>query len=100
MSINYNYEIVSVNEQARCMEIAYTAPNHPTQHIGARLPYEGETLETVVRIYSPVNYWEEIQKSVSIPTVGTSGNIPAADEAAAAAAALASQSASQPTGVV
>ena len=102
MSINYNYEIISVNESARCMEISYTAEGHPTQHIGARLPYEGETLETVVRIYSPVKYWEEIQRSVITPTVGASGNIPAADEAvaaAAAAAALAAQLASQPKGI-
>jgi hypothetical protein len=91
MSINFNYEIISVNEQARCMEIIYTAEGHPTQHIGARLPYEGESLESIVRMYAPVVYWEEIQRAVIPPTVGVFGSIPAADEAAAIAAAVAAQ---------
>jgi len=91
MSINFNYEIISVNEEARCMEIIYTAEGHPTQHIGARLPYEGESLESIVRMYAPVVYWEELQKTVFPPTVGVSGRIPAADEAAAFASAIEAQ---------
>jgi len=91
MSINFNYEIISVNEEARCMEIIYTAENHPTQHIGARLPYEGESLESIIRMYAPVSYWEELQRTVIPPTIGVSGYIPAADEAAAFASAIEAQ---------
>lgn len=75
MSITYSYEIIAVNEAARCMEIVYTADGHQTMHIGARLPYEGETVEQIVRMYEPVRYWEEQQLSVVVPQVGTTGTL-------------------------
>lgn len=75
MSIEYTYEIASVDEQARCMEIIYRADGHPEQRIGARLPYAGETLESIVVMYSPVPYWESLQAAVVTPAVGTTGTI-------------------------
>ena len=75
MSITYSYEIISVNEEARCMEIVYTAEGRQTMHIGARLPYENETLEQVIRMYEPVRYWEEQQMPVVVPQVGTTGTL-------------------------
>lgn len=75
MSITYSYEVVAVNESARCMEIVYTADGHQTMRIGARLPYEGETLEQVVRMYEPVRYWEEQIATVVAPQVGASGTL-------------------------
>lgn len=75
MSITYTYEIVSVNAEARCMEVVYTAEGRQTMHIGARLPYEGEELQTVVGMYAPVAYWLEQDLVVQVPVVGTSGTI-------------------------
>lgn len=75
MSIEYTYEIISVNESARCMEVIYSSENHQTMRIGARLPYEGETLEAVVQMYSPVAYWMEQKLPVVIPQIGISGTI-------------------------
>lgn len=75
MSIEYTYEIVSVDAQARCMEVVYTAAGHPTMRIGARLPYEGETLESVIAVFSPVRYWEELQTPIVVPQVGQTGVI-------------------------
>lgn len=75
MSITYSYEIIAVNEAARCMEIVYTAEGHQTMHIGARLPYEGETLEQIIRMYEPVRYWEEQQLVVVVPQIGTVGTM-------------------------
>ena len=83
MSINYKYEIVAVNTDARCMEIIYTAEGYPTQHIGTRLPFEGESLEYIVRMYSPTVYWEALQRNTLPPTVGVTGAIMEADEAEA-----------------
>jgi hypothetical protein len=80
MNINFSYEIFSVNEQARCMEIIYSAAGYPTQHIGARLPYEGEELETIIRMYAPIILWNEMKKNVVVPEVGVSGYMPLADE--------------------
>lgn len=75
MSIDYTYEVIAVNEAARCMEVVYSSTGRQTMHIGARLPYEGETLEAVVRMYSPVAYWLEQEAKVVVPEVGTSGQI-------------------------
>jgi len=81
MSVNYTYEIIKVDPQARCMEVVYSATGHETQNIGARLPYEGETVEQVIRMYAPLAYWEEKQRNVLIPQVGYAGVVNAADEA-------------------
>jgi hypothetical protein len=75
MSIQYTYEVVKVDEAARCMEVVYTADGHQTMHIGARLPFEGESLESVVRQFAPLAYWEEQQLPVVVPVVGTSGTL-------------------------
>jgi len=71
----YTYEIISVDAQARCMEVIYSATGHPTMHIGARLPYEGETLDAVIQMYAPIRYWEELTQTVVVPEVGTSGTV-------------------------
>ena len=86
MSINFTYKIVRVDEENRCMDIVYEADGYPTQYIGARLPYEDEEIETVIRMYAPVPYWLETQRVFSVPEVGISGIIKGAEEAAAAAA--------------
>lgn len=84
MSINYNYEIVAVNEDARCMEVFYTASGHQPMHISARLPYEDESVELIIRMYAPISYWLEQIRPVLVPVVGASGAINAADEEQAA----------------
>ena len=75
MSITYTYEIVAVDEAARCMEVVYSAEGHQTMHIGARLPFEGEALEAVIMAFAPVPLWEEQTKAVVAPAVGISGTI-------------------------
>ena len=75
MNIAYNYEIISVDPAARCMEVVYTSEGRQTMHIGARLPYEGEELEAVIAMYSPVAYWLEQERAVQVPQVGTAGAI-------------------------
>ena len=91
MSINYTYQIINVNVEARCMEIVYSADGYPTQHVSTRIPYEDESLEGVVRTMSPVVYWKELQRNIVPPSVGHSGEIKEADEAAALAAAVEAQ---------
>lgn len=83
MSIIYTYEIISVDADARCMEVVYSAEGHKTMHIGARLPYEGESLDAVIRNFAPVNYWLEQQIPVVTPVIGTTGVLaPVPDEVA------------------
>lgn len=75
MTIEYTYEITRVDETARCMDVVYSAQGHQTMHIGARLPYEGEPLESVIEMFSPVGYWLQQAAAVVVPAVGQSGTI-------------------------
>jgi hypothetical protein len=75
MSITYKYEIISVDAAARCMEVVYSAEGHQTMHIGARLPYDDETLEQVIRMYAPTMFWSSVLRGVIVPVVGDTGVI-------------------------
>lgn len=75
MSIAYTYEIIAVNEAARCMEVVYSAEGHQTMHISTRLPTESEPLENVIRIFAPVALWREMEAPVAVPVVGHRGYI-------------------------
>jgi len=72
-NITYTYEIIAVDEAARCMEVVYSATGHQTMHVGARLPFDGESLDDVIKMFAPVQLWIEQAKAVSIPTVGVTG---------------------------
>jgi hypothetical protein len=75
MTITYTYEIIAVNEAARCMEVVYSATGHQTMHIGTRLPFEGEALENVIKAFAPVALWLELATPVTAPQVGLTGTI-------------------------
>ncbi len=87
MSITYTYEIVTVDEQARCMEVIYRADGYPEYRISARLPYEGESLEAVIHMFSPVPHWIALRTPVVVPQVGATGVIAPVVEAPPAPAA-------------
>lgn len=69
--IPYSYEIIKVDPQARVMEVVYSSPGRQTMHIGARLPFVGESLEAIIEMYSPVAYWREQEAEVVVPELGT-----------------------------
>jgi hypothetical protein len=71
----YTYKIISVDEIARSMEVVYTHETHGSMHVGARLPFEGEPLENVIRQFAPVAYWLDLEIPVSVPQVGTTGTM-------------------------
>lgn len=73
MSIAFKYTVINVDEAARCMEVVYEAEGHQTMHIGARLPFEGEALESVIQMFAPIPLWVEAMTPVVVPQVGASG---------------------------
>jgi hypothetical protein len=73
MSIEYSYEIIKVDEQNRCMEIVYTSTGREPMHVGARLPYQGESLDDVVSSFAPIWIWLEKDMVVVPPAVGHKG---------------------------
>jgi hypothetical protein len=74
-TISYTYEITRVDPDAKVMDILYTSPEHGTMLVGARMPWEGETVEGIVRMYSPVQNWVEQTLSVAPVEVGASGEV-------------------------
>ena len=72
---NITYEITSVNEAQRCMEVLFRATNQPDVLIGARMPFDGEDLTTLVSTFAPIGYWEDLSKQVTLITVGTTGEV-------------------------
>lgn len=77
--MNYTFEIILVDELARCMEVVYKSENRQTMHVGARLPFEGESLENIIKMYAPVPYWREKELSVVVPQVGMTGSLSVED---------------------
>ena len=65
--IEYAYSIISVDQAARCMEIVYSSSGRQTMHIGARLPYEDETLDAVLQMYAPIAFWVQAEQQVQVP---------------------------------
>jgi len=75
MNITYSYKIVSVDEKTKSMTIRYTSEKYGTVMIGAPLPYENETLESIIERYSPIASWLEKEKKVIVPAINTTGII-------------------------
>jgi hypothetical protein len=73
IDIVYTYEVIDVTIEAKSMQILYKAEGRPDVLMGARLPYEGETLSDIVRMYTPIHIWEEQTRAVSTVEIGTSG---------------------------
>lgn len=80
--MQYTYEILSVDEDARCMEVSYKAEGFTPVIVGTSIPLEGELLEEIIRRFAPISFWEEKTKKVVAPLVGTKGlvEIPVIDE--------------------
>ena len=72
---NITYEITSVNEELRHMDVVFRAPGHPDVFVGARMPFEGEDLNTLVSSFAPIGYWEDRTKQVIPVAVGTTGTV-------------------------
>lgn len=73
--ISYTYKIIKVDVQSRCMEIVYESEGRATQHIGARMPYVGETVEDIVEHYAPIAYWRTQEIDVVEVEPGLTGTV-------------------------
>ena len=73
MDIEYSYEITKVDYKARVMEVVYSNPDFGTQHVSARLPYKGESIEDVIEMFSPVADWRERTLKVQEVSKGLKG---------------------------
>jgi hypothetical protein len=74
-TISYTYEITRVDPDAKAMDILYTSPEYGTTLVGARMPWDGETVEQIAQMYSPVRNWIERTLAVSSVSVGAAGDL-------------------------
>lgn len=71
--IDYNYEILSVDEEQNNMSVKFTSDGREDVIVGTPLPTEGMTLEDFLYPYAPIGYWLEKDRKVFVPQVGVSG---------------------------
>lgn len=75
MQITYEYKIIEVDEESRTMLVEYTSPEREDVLASMPIPFEGQELEAVIKEYSPVALWVEVEKTLSAPSVGATGVI-------------------------
>lgn len=71
----YTYIITNTDPTIGAMEVLFSAPGMPDALVGARMPYEGESLDAVVASFAPFAYWDSIGKVFADVTVGHSASI-------------------------
>lgn len=73
-TINYSYEVVSVDTENRVMEIIYSSDEYGNHRVGARMPFEDESIDDIIEMYSPVAEWLEKSRPVTPVNKGRKGN--------------------------
>jgi hypothetical protein len=73
--INYSFEVIEVNKPAKCMLIKYTADGYSEHLVGTRIPFAGESVQSVVREYAPLPLWIQEKAEFADIDVGISGTI-------------------------
>lgn len=78
INVEYNYKIISVDEDNKVMEIKYTPQNPSTlneYNVSARLPFVGEPLLAVIQRYAPLGLWQSELYEFDTVVEGTEGSI-------------------------
>lgn len=75
MITSYTYRITNVNKDIAAMEVEFSSPGLPTVLVGARMPYVGEDLDTLVRSFAPMAHWETFNKPVADVSVGHTAEV-------------------------
>lgn len=67
---SYTYKITATNPDIGAMEVEFSAAGLPTVLVGARMPYQGEDLDALVRSFAPLGHWETVGKTIADVQVG------------------------------
>ena len=71
--VTYSYEVLSIDDGTKTMQVKYSAEGRDDVLVSARLPYQNESIEAVIDQFSPVLMWEEADVVRNTPSVGMSG---------------------------
>lgn len=75
MNVQYTYTIDSVDNETNTMMVSYRSEGLPDAMVSTRLPFDGETVEEVVKSCAPFSFWEMSNLTYTSVEVGVSGNI-------------------------
>lgn len=81
-----SYKITRVDPDAKAMDILYTSPDYGTMLVGARMPFEGETVEMIAAMFSPLQNWVTQTLPVAAVSAGFTGDLPTSSAGAAGTA--------------
>lgn len=72
--MNYTYIVTRVDQDAKCMDVEFTAKGFDPITVGVRLPTVGEDVDSVIQSFAPHSVWEpEVVEYAAVP-VGKSGS--------------------------
>ena len=69
----YTYKILSISENQRTFEVQYESEGLKTYRMSLRCPFEGESVDDMIRHNAPLSLWEIESKPMTIPEIGLSG---------------------------
>jgi hypothetical protein len=52
-----SYRVISVNQDANCMEVEFSADGHEAVLVGVRIPLEDEDVNQVIQSFVPTGIW-------------------------------------------
>lgn len=70
-----SYKITRVDPDAKAMDILYTSPDYGTMLVGARMPWENETVDMIAAMFSPLRSWVEQTLPVAAVSAGLTGEV-------------------------
>lgn len=73
MNMDFSYRVLAVYPEADMMDVEYSSPGRQPMVVSTRIPFEGESLDDVARMFSPVNYWVQKELKRVPPPVGAAG---------------------------
>lgn len=68
------YKVLSVDVEANCMEVAFSADGLPTVTVGTTIPLADESMDDAMRAYAPLAVWfprTDEKMSVDVGSVGS-----------------------------
>ena len=75
--MEYTYEVLEIDSSNKSMVVVYRSNGCSDITVGVRTPFTNETLETVIRMYAPIQSWQDETKEHSVPPVGATGSLQA-----------------------
>lgn len=71
--MNYSYKVIRVDQDAKCMDVEFTAEGIDPIVVGVRLPMLNEDVDSVIQSFAPHSVWSPQVIEYAEVIVGKSG---------------------------